>query len=617
MSITRRDFVNGALVGAGASLLGMPAPLRAQGLTDEWTGYGGIGDYADSNGNTAPVVNAAHGIRDGRYEPFVATAPMVDSRYDLVVVGGGFAGLAAAYEFKKARPNGSVLLLDNHPMPGGEAKQNVLEVDGVQLIGPQGSNGTLVPGPAFGLAHDYWNELGIPKTFQYARPSPGAGNIRFARDNYESMFWDEGLASTGWFFGSSFVRDPFSDGLARAPLDEPTKRDWLGWHDAKSPVPAPPGVDADRWLDGMSYGDYILDVMKLGRSVFALVDPLVSVGDYGVSCTAISAYAAKLLGMPGPSGSGGIGYDESLVFSFPGGNATIARYILKALLPGAITGSREFGDVALAPLDFAALDRSGANVRIRLAATAVAVRHAGSPEASSHVDVAYVRDGALERVESRAVVMAGGGWVNKRVVRDLPPEFREAYAQFHHGPILVVNVGLRNWRAMARLGVSALRWLEGLGFFANVRQPMTFDGYRPPLDPAKPIVLTMYVGFPQAGVPLTEQATIGRVRLFTTSYAQFERQVRDQLQMLLGPAGFDHRRDIGAIVLNRWGHAYIAPPPGFYFGTGGSPAPAAVIKRGYGRISFGHSELSGRQNWPHAIAEGKRATGQALKVIGS
>lgn len=615
--ITRRDFVNGTLVGVGASLLAMPVPLRAQGLTDAWTGYGGIGDYGLSNGNTAAVVNAAHGIRDGRYESAIPRARLVDERYGLVVVGGGFAGLAAAYEFKKARPNGRVLLLDNHPVPGGEAKQNVIEIDGVRLVGPQGSNGTLVPPPAFGLAHDYWNELGIPATFEYAQPVASANGIRIARDNYESMFWDENLASTGWYFGGTFVRDPFSDDLGRAPLDAATKRNWLAWHDAKAPVVPPPGRDPDRWLDSMSYGDYILNEMKLDRSVFALTDPLVSVGDYGVSATAISAYAAKLLGMPGPSGAGGIGYDESLVFSFPGGNATIARYILKALLPGAITGSSAFGEVALAPFDFAAFDRAERNVRIRMSSTAVSVRHAGKPHDATHVNVVYARNGSLERVEANAVVMAGGGWVNKHVVRDLPPEFVAAYAQFHHGPILNVNVGLRNWRAMASLRISAMRWLDGLGFFANIRQPMTFDGYRAPLDPEKPIVLTMYVGFPQAGVPLAEQATMGRVRLLTTSYAQFERQIRDQLQAMLGPAGFDHRRDIGAIVLNRWGHAYIAPQPGFYFGANGAPSPTEVIKRGYGRIAFGHSELSGRQNWPHAIAEGKRATLQTLSATSS
>ncbi len=378
--ITRRDFVNGALIGAGASLLGMPAPLRAQGLTQSWTGFGGVGDYANSNGNTAAVVNAAHGLRDGRYEPFIPSAADVDALYDLVVVGGGFAGLAAAYEFKKARPDGSVLLLDNHPVPGGEAKQNVIEIDGVQLVGPQGSNATLVPGPQFGLAHDYWTELGIPKTFDFVQPSAAARGIRFARDNYESMFWDENLASVGWFFGKTFVRDPFADALARVPLDESTKHDWLAWHTTNAPVPAPPGVDVDRWLDSMTYGQYITNVMKLNPSVFTLVDPLMAVGDYGVSCTAVSAYAAKLLGMPGPAGTQGIGYDERLIFSFPGGNVTIARYILKALLRPAIRGGITLGDVANAPFDFDAFDRPASTIRIRLASTAVAVRHAGKPE---------------------------------------------------------------------------------------------------------------------------------------------------------------------------------------------------------------------------------------------
>lgn len=614
MKLTRRDFVNGALIGAGAALLGAPAPARGQNLTQSWTGYGGIGDYADSNGNTASVVNAAHGIRDGRYEAGLASARAVDGTYDLIVVGGGFAGLAAAYEFKKARPHGSVLLLDNHPVPGGEAKQNVVDVDGTTLIGPQGSNGTLVPSPSFGLAHEYWNELGIPTSYDFAQPAPAVSAMRFARDNYEAMFWDESLASTGWFFGNTCVRDPFSDDLARTPLDEGTKRTWLAWHNARAPVVPPPGANVDHWLDSMSYGEFITNEMKIDSRVFALVDPLTAVGDYGVSANAISAYAAKLLGLPGPAGATGIGYDEKLVFSYPGGNTTIARYIVKVLLPLAIRGTDSFADIAGAPFDFASFDQPGANVRMRLASTAVAVRHAGDAKIASHVDVVYARNGALERVRAKAVVMAGGGWINKHVVRDLPASFREAYAQFHHAPILVVNVGLRNWRALAKLGISAARWFEGIGFFANIRQPMTYQGYNAPLDPEKPVMMTFYIGFPNAGLPLAAQTSNGRMKLFETSYADLEEQIRDQLQRLLGTAGFDHRRDIGAIVLNRWGHAYIAPQPGFYFRPDGSPGPASVIRQGFGRISFGHSELSGRQNWPHAIEEGKRAALQALAL---
>ncbi|HEY1653579.1 MAG TPA: NAD(P)-binding protein [Candidatus Tumulicola sp.] len=614
MKFTRRDFINGTLAGAGASLLNMPAPAHAQGLSEPWTGYGGIGDYADSNGNTATVVNAAHAIRDGRFPTPFSSAAALDESYDLVVVGGGFAGLAAAYEYRKAAPDKFILLLDNHPVPGGEAKQNVIEIDGVTLIGPQGSNGTLVPMPGFyPIANEYWHDLGIPRSFQWAQDDPRTSGIRFARDNYESMFWDEGLADVGWFFGSTMVRDPFADALARVPLPAQTKRDWLAWHNWKQPVAAPGGMDADHWLDTMTYGQYLTRVMGLHDDIFALVDPLVATGDYGVSATAISAYAAKLLGLPGPAGAAGIGYNEADIFSFPGGNTTIARYLFKALLPEGITGSGAFGDVAGAPFDFAAFDVPGAKLRVRTSATAVAVAHDGPPERAEFVNVAYTDPaGTLLRVRAKSVVMAGGGWVNKHVVRDLPPEFHDAYAQFHNGPILVVNVGLRNWEAMAKLGISALRWFDGLGFFANIRRPMQYPGYRPPFDPQSPAMLTLYIGFPQAGVPLQEQAVAGRVQLFTTSYAQFESQVREQLQRMLGPSGFDHRRDVGAIVLNRWGHAYIAPQPGFYFGSEGRPAPSSVIRKGFGRISFGHSELQGRQNWPRACEEGKRAALQAL-----
>jgi len=100
----RRDFIGTALVGSGAILLGAKSPASAQNLTGEWTGYGGTGDHARSNGNTAEVVNAAHGVRDGRYEAAISSAPLVDDRYDLVIVGGGFAGIIAAYEFRKAAP---------------------------------------------------------------------------------------------------------------------------------------------------------------------------------------------------------------------------------------------------------------------------------------------------------------------------------------------------------------------------------------------------------------------------------------------------------------------------------------------------------------------------------
>ncbi len=136
-----------------------------------------------------------------------------------------------------------------------------------------------------------------------------------------------------------------------------------------------------------------------------------------------------------------------------------------------------------------------------------------------------------------------------------------------------------------------------------------------PLDPAKPTVLTFYVPYLHQGLPLQAQTIVGRNELFASSYRDIEIKVRQQMQKLFGMAGFDAKRDIAAIILNRWGHAYVAPQPGFYFGKNGAATPRDVIREGYGRITFGHSELSGQQLWSRGVEEGERAAKQALGLI--
>lgn len=616
--ITRRDFIGSSLIGSGAMLLSVAAPGFAQGLTSDWNGYSGVGDYSRSNGNIASVVNAAHGVRDGTYEARIASATEVDDIYDLVVVGGGFAGLIAAYEFRKARPAGRCLILENHPVFGGEAKQNQMLVDGVMLTGPQGSNDAVVPRADNTYAHvvGLWDEIGMPRSYDFVAPKGVAAALRFARDNYEPMFWNEDASSLGYFFDRPFasarawVIDPWSDNLARAPIPADVRHNWMRWK-RQSPVLAR-GDEAstDRWLDSMSYGDLIVRELGLSKDVFRLSDPIVATGDYGVSSDAVSAYGAKLLGLPGTA-TNDPGTDT---FSFPGGNAATLRHIVKALLPEAIAGSRSFADVLFAPINFAVLDRPQ-STRIRLGATVVAVRHDGPPEASQRVNVTYAVGGELSRVRAKAVIVAAGGWIARHIVRDLPPSYAAAYAQFHHGPILVANVAVHNWKPLARLGITAAHWFDGFGFFVNLRQPMRIEGAPVPLDPSKPAMLTFYVGFPQPGVPIDRQTSEARGMLFGTSYADFEMQIRRQLQQMFGTAGFDARRDIAGVVLNRWGHAYIAPQPGFYFGSPGRPAPLEVIRERYGRIAFGHSELSGRQSWGRAAQESRRALTQVLAVM--
>ena len=70
--ISRRDFLNGALL-AGAGLL-LPGKAPTISPADGFNGYGGIGDYRHSNGNTWDVLSAGHGMRDGAFEQRIANA---------------------------------------------------------------------------------------------------------------------------------------------------------------------------------------------------------------------------------------------------------------------------------------------------------------------------------------------------------------------------------------------------------------------------------------------------------------------------------------------------------------------------------------------------------------
>ena len=203
----------------------------------------------------------------------------------------------------------------------------------------------------------------------------------------------------------------------------------------------------------------------------------------------------------------------------------------------------------------------------------------------------------------------------RNIVSDMPTPIEEAYREFHHAPILVVNVALRNWRFLDHLGISSGRWFEGFGNFFSIRRPMITGESTQPFDPDKPMVMTFYVGFTYPGYSIEEQGALGRAELLGKSYGQYETEIIEQMTKMFAAAGFDAERDVAGIVLNRWGHAYISPQPGFHFVVNGKEAPKEIVKQGFGRIQFGHSELSGYMSHTRALIEGARAATQAMKQI--
>ena len=104
--------------------------------------------------------------------------------------------------------------------------------------------------------------------------------------------------------------------------------------------------------------------------------------------------------------------------------------------------------------------------------------------------------------------------------------------------------------------------------------------------------------------------------MLSTSFREYERKIREQLTEMFSRSGFDASRDIAGIILNRWGHAYLSPQPGFFFGKAGKPAPRDVLRNApCGRIAFANTDLSGAMDHKTAITEAYRAVGQILDQV--
>ena len=641
-SISRRDFVGGTLIGSGVALLSALAPrwATAKGganlppefpqsiaaplntLDASWTGPGGVGSYAKANGNTHDVVNAAHTFRNRDFDTQLANAEATGEHFDLVIVGAGFAGISAAYTYLKSKPEARILILENHAMFGGEARQNEFEVDGYRLWGPQGSNGAVWPldgAKKIGMYSDLWAELDLPTELEWQEANNS--DLKIPKDIYSPMHltWEE--TDLGWFHDETGMAvNPWSNRFRDVPLDDKTKNDLIWMELYRQPQER---EDWAQWLDSMTYKEFMKNEMGIDNEfIDEYLNPFAAAMGCGLGTDVISAYQAFNFIQPGVNQYGrqfGIGDPTDYVYlaSFPGGNTGILRHLVHRIIPNVFGDAESLTEIISNPVNFAALDGAAQGVKMRLSSLVVNVHHEGPAESAEKVQITYLNDEKMHQVTADRVVMAGQQHLNKRVVTDLPEAYRAAMDEFKHSPMLTVNVALRNWKFMDNMGVASVRWFGDNmgGWFTSLRKQMVLDGEEPmPLDPEKPTVLTLYNSFCTPGLPLHEQTVAARMQLFSLSYADVENEIRSQFTKMFGPGGFDADRDIAGITLNRQGHAYLVTPPGFFFGKDGNPPPSDVIRKPHGRIAFAHSELMGYQMWEGAAHEGDRAAKQMLQI---
>ncbi|MFL6354444.1 MAG: NAD(P)-binding protein [Bryobacteraceae bacterium] len=617
--IERRDLLNSTLLAAGSMLLGSIPPLQLL-AEEDWTGYGGVGDYARSNGNTYEVMSDGHKIRDQVYERASADAIDTGEEFDCVIVGGGISGLSAALFFQReGGPHRTCLVLENHPIFGGEAKRNEFNVDGQRLMVHQGSAACFPPLPGTFL-QTFYDSIGVDwSQFQYQEWTG-----KDAAMPLETAPYPVGGKTSGFFFGARFghpdglwLVDPWGKRLQGAPISENARRELLAMREADrkpftahSYQPKEHGDSASRHLDSITLEQHLTEMYGLSSETIRTFLSPISGGGSGLGPDVLSGYADYAADVLLPWD-----YKKGAQM-FPGGNAGIARQILKALIPDAIPNAATMSAICRSGVQFTALDRRGQATRVRVGSTVVSVKHEGDPQRSQAVQILYTKGGKLYRLRAKTVVMAGGSWTTKHVVRDLPSISRDAYAQFHRSPCLMANVAVRNWRFLYKLGLTECQWFEGIGNYVVVRKMATLGTDPATINPDTPTVLTLKILFSYPGLPIDAQTSRGRAELLSTPFRVYERRIRQQFITMFARAGFDVSRDIAGIILNRWGHAYLSPQPGFFFGKDGKPGPGDVLRQTpFGRIAFANSDLTGIMDHRTSILEAHRAVKQIAKSL--
>ena len=628
-AISRRDFISGVGVAVTGSLLypwaeayGAPGIPSLQHAPEQETGY-----YPPAltgmRGSHVGSFEVAHELRDGKTWDDAGPEADIGESYDLVVVGGGISGLAAAYMFhRQTGPRARILVLDNHDDFGGHAKRNEFRHNG-RLLLMNGGTVNIEDFSSYGdAAQGLLRELGI-EVERYSE---------FVNwDLYRSLKLRRGVFFDKETFGTDRLAVgegdlPWAEFLAMTPLSEAARKDIARLYEER--IDYLPGLslaEKKARLQKMSYQDYLLDVAKADPGVIPYFQS--RSGYWAIGIDAFPAWVAlktaasvdwatdypgfQGLGFPAPEGS-------RQYFRFPDGNASIARLLVRAMAPQVAPGS-SMEDIVTARFDYAKLDQEGAPVRIRLNSTGVRVRHFGDPQTSSQVEVTYVRGGKAQRVRASNCILACYNSMIPYLCPELPERQREALSYALKAPLIYTRVLIRNWESFAKLGILGVSCPGSYHKMVVLSDPLSIGQYRCSGSPEEPMVLDLSRIPLSPGLPAPEQFKAGRWDLLRTTFETFERKIRDQLARMLADGGFDPARDIEAITVNRWPHGYA-------YGYDPIEGEVAYLpdewpeekrtwlvgRKRFGRISIANSDAAATAMTEGAIGEAHRAVQEVL-----
>jgi spermidine dehydrogenase len=615
--ITRRDFLNGVALGVGGVLAAQP--LFA-GVLPADTAPEKAADYYPPalqgiRGNHDGSFTYAHQLRDGGSADANGAPAKTGEVYDLVVVGGGISGLSAAYFYRqKFGKSAKILVLDNHDDFGGHAKRNEFKAGNRTLLAYGGTQSIESPGKYSPQAHALLVDVGIDTSRFYQA---------YDRKLYSSMK----LGTAAFFDRETFGEDrlvpglgstPWAEFVAKCPLSDVVKRDIVRLYTDNVDYLSGLSVSEKRArLTKISYADFLTQICK------AHPDTLKFFQNYtnDLFCTGIDAVPA-LACYEEPDDYEGYAYagfqgmklddeppekSEPYIFHFPDGNASIARLLVRSMIPPAMPG-RTMEDVVTTRADYSKLDVDGQPVRIRLNSTVVQVKQSGA-ESHREVDIAYVRGKQAWSLHAKHCVLACYNMMIPYICPDLPEKQRDALSYLVKAPLVYTHVAIRNWTSFQKLSIRQIEAPGSYHTYAALDFPVSLGEYKFPSNPEEPMVLFMLRTPCKPGQPIRDQFRAGRFELMSTPFSKFERNIRDQLGRMLGSDGFDPARDIQGITVNRWAHGYAYGYNSLFDPDwADGEQPWVLGRKPFGPITIANSDAA-------AIAYSDAAIDQAYRAV--